>query len=397
VTALNCSNISKSYGRLKVLNNVSLSINKGELVTLLGPSGCGKTTLLRSIAGLADIDEGSIVLEGRDVTRTPIHKRHIAMVFQSHALFPHMSVADNVAFGLKMQGVARAEREERVKKALSLVRLDAYVSRMPHELSGGQQQRVAIARAIVTNPTALLLDEPFGALDRKLREALQVELRRVTKELGITAIFVTHDQEEAVVLSDRVAVMEGGVIQQIAPANEVYENPANEFVASFMGFQNILDATIEGVADGQTGLRIGDTSPCRCTRAIGDWSYPLCHSRRAGRAQARAGGRGDRRHGQFADLSWRAERLCCRHFGGADCGPHLHLGRQLQARRRGFCDLRSLGHSTTEYLREKNNAYLIDPSPFPGNDRCCGPHHRLPRNRACAEQDHRDDAVRWRL
>jgi spermidine/putrescine ABC transporter ATP-binding subunit len=260
VTALNCSNISKSYGRLKVLNNVSLSINKGELVTLLGPSGCGKTTLLRSIAGLADIDEGSIVLEGRDVTRTPIHKRHIAMVFQSHALFPHMSVADNVAFGLKMQGVARAEREERVKKALSLVRLDAYVSRMPHELSGGQQQRVAIARAIVTNPTALLLDEPFGALDRKLREALQVELRRVTKELGITAIFVTHDQEEAVVLSDRVAVMEGGVIQQIAPANEVYENPANEFVASFMGFQNILDATIEGVADGQTRLRIGDTS-----------------------------------------------------------------------------------------------------------------------------------------
>lgn len=260
MTALNCSNISKSYGRLKVLNNVSLSIEKGELVTLLGPSGCGKTTLLRSIAGLADIDEGSIVLEGRDVTRTPIHKRHIAMVFQSHALFPHMSVADNVAFGLKMQGVASEEREERVKKALSLVRLDAYVSRMPHELSGGQQQRVAIARAIVTNPTALLLDEPFGALDRKLREALQVELRRVTKELGITAIFVTHDQEEAVVLSDRVAVMEGGVIQQIAPANEVYENPANEFVASFMGFQNILDAKIDGVEGGQTRLKIGDAS-----------------------------------------------------------------------------------------------------------------------------------------
>jgi len=260
VTALNCSNISKSYGRLKVLNNVSLSIDKGELVTLLGPSGCGKTTLLRSIAGLADIDEGSIVLEGRDVTRTPIHKRRIAMVFQSHALFPHMSVADNVAFGLKMQGLPRSEREERVKKAVSLVRLDAYVSRMPHELSGGQQQRVAIARAIVTNPTALLLDEPFGALDRKLREALQVELRRVTKKLGITAIFVTHDQEEAVVLSDRVAVMDGGVIQQIAPANDVYENPANEFVASFMGFQNILDARVEGVADGRARLRIGDAT-----------------------------------------------------------------------------------------------------------------------------------------
>ncbi|SEQ48953.1 putative spermidine/putrescine transport system ATP-binding protein/spermidine/putrescine transport system ATP-binding protein [Devosia sp. YR412] len=253
--ALDIQSVTKSYNKLRVLDRVSAQIDKGELVTLLGPSGCGKTTLLRSIAGLADIDEGRIVLEGRDVTKVPIHKRGIAMVFQSHALFPHMSVADNVAFGLKMQGVGKAEREDRVKRALSLVRLDAYLTRMPHELSGGQQQRVAIARAIVTNPTALLLDEPFGALDRKLRETLQVELRRLTKELGITAIFVTHDQEEAVVLSDRVAVMNAGVIQQIAPAVDVYENPANEFVANFMGFQNIFDAKVRSAQE----LAIGDT------------------------------------------------------------------------------------------------------------------------------------------
>lgn len=253
--ALDIQYVTKSYNQLRVLDRVSAEIDKGELVTLLGPSGCGKTTLLRSIAGLAQIDEGRILLDGRDVTVTPIHKRAIAMVFQSHALFPHMSVADNVAFGLKMQGVARPDREDRVKRALSLVRLDAFLSRMPHELSGGQQQRVAIARAIVTNPTALLLDEPFGALDRKLRETLQVELRRLTKELGITAIFVTHDQEEAVVLSDRVAVMNGGVIQQIAPAVEVYEQPANEFVANFMGFQNIFDANVRSPAQ----LALGET------------------------------------------------------------------------------------------------------------------------------------------
>ncbi|SMQ85515.1 putative spermidine/putrescine transport system ATP-binding protein [Devosia lucknowensis] len=253
--ALDIQSVSKSYNHLLVLDHVSAQIDKGELVTLLGPSGCGKTTLLRSIAGLADIDEGRVILDGRDVTKVPIHKRGIAMVFQSHALFPHMSVADNVAFGLKMQGVAKAEREERVKRALSLVRLDDYLARMPHELSGGQQQRVAIARAVVTNPTALLLDEPFGALDRKLRETLQVELRRLTKELGITAIFVTHDQEEAVVLSDRVAVMNAGIIQQIAPACDVYENPANEFVANFMGFQNIFDAEARSAQQ----LAIGDT------------------------------------------------------------------------------------------------------------------------------------------
>ena len=242
--ALECNSVTKTYGRNRVLAAVSVSIEKGELVTLLGPSGCGKTTLLRSIAGLARIDEGSIVLDGRDVTRTPIHRRNIAMVFQSHALFPHMNVADNVAFGLRMQGVDRAQREERVRHALTLVRLDGFINRMPNELSGGQQQRVAIARAIVTKPTLLLLDEPFGALDRKLRETLQVELRRLTKELGITAIFVTHDQEEAVVRSDRVAVRKGGLLPQIAPADEVYERPANEFVANFMGFQNIFDAEV---------------------------------------------------------------------------------------------------------------------------------------------------------
>ncbi len=254
MTKLTCKSLTKSYANNRVLNDVSADIAKGELVTLLGPSGCGKTTLLRAIAGLSMADTGSILLDGADITHTPIHRRNIGMVFQSHALFPHMSVTDNVAFGLRMQGIQVDERRNRVGDALALVRLNGFENRMPHELSGGQQQRVAIARAIAINPSVLLLDEPFGALDRKLRETLQVELRQLTKNLSMTAIFVTHDQEEALVLSDRIAVMNGGVIQQIGSPAEVFERPANQFVADFMGFENMFPATVVSQSNGTVRL-----------------------------------------------------------------------------------------------------------------------------------------------
>ncbi len=254
MTKLTCNSLTKSYANNRVLNDVSADIAKGELVTLLGPSGCGKTTLLRAIAGLSMADTGSILLDGADITHTPIHRRNIGMVFQSHALFPHMSVTDNVAFGLRMQGIQVDERRNRVGDALALVRLNGFENRMPHELSGGQQQRVAIARAIAINPSVLLLDEPFGALDRKLRETLQVELRQLTKNLSMTAIFVTHDQEEALVLSDRIAVMNGGVIQQIGSPAEVFERPANQFVADFMGFENMFSATVVSQSNGSVRL-----------------------------------------------------------------------------------------------------------------------------------------------
>ncbi|MFZ9636190.1 MAG: ABC transporter ATP-binding protein, partial [Alphaproteobacteria bacterium] len=199
--------LAKRFGAAAAVDRVSLHVPSGAFVTLLGPSGCGKTTTLRAIAGLVEPDSGTILLGGEDVTRAPIHRRDIGMVFQSHALFPHMTVAANVGFGLRMRGVAAADRDARVHEALALVRLEAFGDRFPAQLSGGQQQRVALARALVIRPRVLLLDEPFGALDRKLREAMQQELRELVRRLGATAIFVTHDQEEAMILSDVVAVM----------------------------------------------------------------------------------------------------------------------------------------------------------------------------------------------
>lgn len=240
---LDCTSIRKSFGQTRVLDDVSIAIEPGELVTLLGPSGCGKTTLLRSVAGLVEIDLGTVKVQGMNLAGLPIHKRQIGMVFQSHALFPHMSVEDNVGFGMKMHGADKDRIRTRVAEALKLVHLADYGRRRPHELSGGQQQRVAIARAVANDPALLLLDEPFGALDRKLREALQIELRKLTKDLGMTAVFVTHDQEEAMILSDRIAVMSGGRIQQFASPREVFDTPANTFVANFMGFENMIPAT----------------------------------------------------------------------------------------------------------------------------------------------------------
>jgi putative spermidine/putrescine transport system ATP-binding protein len=246
MAALSIANIGKSFGPVGVLRDISLDVASGEFVTLLGPSGCGKTTLLRIIAGLAAPDRGRVCIGGVDVTATPANARGLGMVFQSHALFPHMSVLDNVGFGLRARGVKRAERVERALQALALVRLDRHAGRLPRQLSGGQQQRVAIARAVVIAPPVLLMDEPFGALDRKLREEMQVELRRLVRALGITTVFVTHDQDEALVLSDRIALLDAGAIAQFDTPHAVFRHPRTRFAADFMGVENLLETPAGG-------------------------------------------------------------------------------------------------------------------------------------------------------
>src|SRR5919199_76955 len=238
--------VSKRYGRAVAVRSLTLDIPRGLFFSLLGPSGCGKTTTLRLIAGFEQPNEGDVFIRGRQVTNVPPYRRDFAMVFQNFALFPHLSVADNVAFGLKMLRVATAERATQVREALALVKLEGFADRYPKQLSGGQQQRVAIARAVVMKPAVLLLDEPLGALDKNLREAMQVELRALQRQLGITTVFVTHDQEEALTMSDRIAVMRDGLIEQIGAPREVYERPTTEFVATFLGASNLIDAVALG-------------------------------------------------------------------------------------------------------------------------------------------------------
>ncbi len=236
--------VRKSYGAVLAVRDLDLAIARGVFFSLLGPSGCGKTTTLRLIAGFELPSAGTVRIRGRDVTAVPPYRRDFSMVFQSFALFPHLSVADNVAFGLRMRRIGRAERALRVAEALRLVKLDGFAERYPKQLSGGQQQRVALARAIIVRPAVLLLDEPLGALDKALREEMQVELRQLQRTLGITTVFVTHDQEEALTLSDEVAVMRDGVIEQRGAPRTLYERPATEFVAGFLGASNFFDASV---------------------------------------------------------------------------------------------------------------------------------------------------------
>jgi spermidine/putrescine transport system ATP-binding protein len=237
--------VSKRFGNLTAVDDLDLSLDQGEFFTLLGPSGCGKTTTLRMIAGFEQPSEGRILIEGDDVAGSPPHKRPTNTVFQSYALFPHLSVEDNVAFGLRRKGVAKGEAQSRVRAELERVGLAAEAKRRPAQLSGGMQQRVALARALVNLPKVLLLDEPLGALDLKLRKGLQVELKRIQRDVGITFVYVTHDQEEALTMSDRIAVMNHGRVEQVSGPVEVYERPATTFVAGFIGVSNLMPATIE--------------------------------------------------------------------------------------------------------------------------------------------------------
>ena len=232
--------VTKRFGETPALDDVSLRIEEGELFALLGPSGSGKTTLLRAIAGFVDPEAGTIRIDGDAMRNLPVHRRDLGMVFQHYALFPHMSVFDNVAFGLSVRHVARSETAERVRAMLALVQLEGYEERRPGQLSGGQQQRVALARALVTRPRVLLLDEPLGALDKRLRRRMQVELRQIQREVGITTVFVTHDQEEALTLSDRIAILDAGRIVQSGPPQAVYERPRTVFAADFLGDANFF-------------------------------------------------------------------------------------------------------------------------------------------------------------
>ena len=236
--------LERRFGTVRALDGVDLTVAEGELLTILGPSGSGKTTLLKVVAGFEVPDAGTVTIGGADVTFAPPRGRDVGMVFQNYALFPHMTVAQNVAFPLEMRRVPKAERAQRVAEALELVELGAYGDRLPRQLSGGQQQRVALARAIVFKPRMLLLDEPFGALDRKLRESMQLEVRRLQHRLRLTTLFITHDQEEALILSDRIAVMSAGRLEQVGTPDEVYARPATRFVADFIGESNLLEGVV---------------------------------------------------------------------------------------------------------------------------------------------------------
>ena len=249
----------KRFADVTAVAGINLDMPPGEFFSLLGPSGCGKTTTLRLIAGFERPDEGQILLDGVDMAQTPPHKRNVNTVFQNYALFPHLSVSDNVAFGLKYQGISKGDTRKRVGEALELVRLTGFERRRPSQLSGGQQQRVALARALVLNPEVLLLDEPLGALDAKLRKQLQIELKALQEEVGITFIYVTHDQEEALTMSDRLAVMSNGRVEQVGTPSEVYEEPRTAYVADFLGVSNLMDGRCDGMdASGRARLRLGE-------------------------------------------------------------------------------------------------------------------------------------------
>src|SRR5438874_7676385 len=304
--------ITKRFGSLTAVNAVNLRVHKGEFLSLLGPSGCGKTTSLRMIAGFEQPDEGELLIGGRDVSGVPPYKRDVNTVFQQYALFPHMSILDNVAYGLKQRKVGKKERYKKAGEALELVRLVGRDTHRPAMLSGGQQQRVALARALVMNPRVLLLDEPLGALDLKLRKEMQIELKRIQDQVGITFIYVTHDQEEALSMSDRVAVMSNGVIEQLDEPRAIYDRPLTPFVADFIGDMNFLDAEIVEAADGGYAADGGAGVVVR--------------------------GRGQARRGEHVRVGIRPERMSA-HTAAADGHPNsataevitkMYLGDQVQ-------------------------------------------------------------------
>ncbi len=270
---LQLQQIRKSFANTEVLKGIDLEAGQGEFITLLGASGCGKTTTLRIIAGLELPDSGQVILEDHNITDWEPNKRDVNTVFQNYALFPHMNVADNVGYGLKIRKVPKAQIAERVERALRLVQLEEYGKRMPDQLSGGQKQRIAIARAVINEPKVLLLDEPLGALDLKLRRQMQLELKRLQKQLGITFIYITHDQEEAINMSDRIGVMHEGVLEQMGTPNEVYYRPRTSYVADFVGNANILHKNGETLAIRSENIRMDGESVCTQEAVVVEKSF----------------------------------------------------------------------------------------------------------------------------
>ena len=265
--------IRKSFDNTEVLKGIDLEVAQGEFITLLGASGCGKTTTLRIIAGLELPDAGQVILEGQDITNREPNKRDVNTVFQNYALFPHMNVSDNVGYGLKIRKVPKAEIERKVEQALRLVQLEEYGKRMPDQLSGGQKQRIAIARAVINEPKVLLLDEPLGALDLKLRRQMQLELKRLQKQLGITFIYITHDQEEAINMSDRIGVMHEGILEQLGTPNEVYYQPQTSYVADFVGNANILHKNGETFAIRSENILMNGEAVCTQEAVVVEKSF----------------------------------------------------------------------------------------------------------------------------
>jgi spermidine/putrescine transport system ATP-binding protein len=264
--AVELHGVTKRFGQVVAVDNVSLKIRDGEFFSLLGPSGCGKTTTLRMIAGFETLTEGEVYIQSKAMGLTPPFQRNTNMVFQNYALFPHMNVARNVAFGLEMKKVPRVEIQQRIGEALAMVRLAGFEGRKPDQLSGGQQQRVALARALVNHPSVLLLDEPLGALDLKLRKEMQIELKNLQHQVGITFVYVTHDQEEALTMSDRIAVMSGGQVLQVGTPTEIYEQPNCRFVADFIGETNFLDGEVRGIGDETITVMVEDSLPIQVAR-----------------------------------------------------------------------------------------------------------------------------------
>ncbi len=248
--------VSKAFGSLTVVDNLDLTIGKGEFVSMLGPSGSGKTTLLMLLAGFERPTGGTVSVGGKRIDQLPPHKRNMGVVFQNYALFPHMTIAENVAFPLRMRGTQKSETQDRVKRALDMVQLGTMLDRKPSQLSGGQQQRVALARALVFEPEVVLMDEPLGALDKQLRERMQLDIRELHHRLGLTIVFVTHDQSEALTMSDRIAVFNRGKIEQIGTPSQIYDHPATQFVAEFIGETNLIDGKVSGTQNGETHIRL---------------------------------------------------------------------------------------------------------------------------------------------
>ena len=322
--AVEIKGVTLSYGAFVAIKGVDLTVEKGSFVTLLGPSGCGKTTILRSIAGLVTPDSGEILIAGRRINEVPIYRRNIGLVFQNYALFPHKSIFDNVAFGLKYRKVPKAEIARRVKAALETVRLPGVEAKLPSQLSGGQQQRIALARAIVIEPDVLLLDEPLSALDANLREEMRSELKQIQRKVGITTIFVTHDQEEALALSDRIVVMNHGLIEQNDAPEAVYRRPASRFVATFLGQSNLLAGAVRSVSGGGASVALPGGREIETLKAgglsAGDQVTVVV---RAQRIEVSGDGRGARNQlrGRIAAMSY---------LGGTaiymiDCGEGIRL------------------------------------------------------------------------